>query len=457
MRISLILLLVLFTGAGLPAAQSRAVAPSARAAVASIVVTTRGGKIWRGSGFFVSADGRMLTCYHVIQDATLISVELQSGEKYSDIEVTAIAPESDLALLSVRGVRNVAFLSVSRAEPVTFWREPLEIYAHPSVVPNQRLDAKLTRDSYAISDEFRMKSGARVFRRRGVKVLPLQMFAYNGISGGPLLLRDAAVAVVLGSYDEGGSIGWAMPIAASDKMTFVRQRPRDIQNWPPLDLMGDASISTLRKEVNIGTLLADALNEYGAAVDYFATVAAAWDALIREMLPNLQRAHDRIAAEVRARGRNFIVAGNPRLEALVDTPFDAATMTRFETMFSRSASAGTRYDKAEERLHDELYNYFDRLPNISATKRLRERVEADLNRSAEKFNTWLEQVDPTPDLKPVSTTLGDYLDDSQAVLRRARASIDYDTVSATVTARRTMQEIIEQLLEQATRLPALRN
>ncbi|MBP3371622.1 MAG: trypsin-like peptidase domain-containing protein [Clostridia bacterium] len=53
-----------------------------------------------GSGVIVSSDGMILTCHHVIEDATKVTVRLRSGEQY-EAQVIASDNMSDVAILKI--------------------------------------------------------------------------------------------------------------------------------------------------------------------------------------------------------------------------------------------------------------------------------------------------------------------------------------------------------------------
>lgn len=67
----------------------------------------------QGSGFFVSADGYVVTNNHVINDAESIQVVLDDGKSY-DAEIVGSDDKTDLALLKVNADREFAFVNWSK-------------------------------------------------------------------------------------------------------------------------------------------------------------------------------------------------------------------------------------------------------------------------------------------------------------------------------------------------------
>ncbi len=92
-----------------------ALAQKARPAVVLIVGYDAGGKaIKTGSGFFISADGRLVTNCHVIDGIVNATAKLESGATYNIDGVLASSSALDLAVLKA-DARDVQFLSIEDA------------------------------------------------------------------------------------------------------------------------------------------------------------------------------------------------------------------------------------------------------------------------------------------------------------------------------------------------------
>ncbi len=68
-----------------------------------------------GSGFIVDKTGYILTNYHVIEDASRISVKLQSGEEYI-ARVIGTDEETDLAVLKIDAGRELPFIKLGNSD-----------------------------------------------------------------------------------------------------------------------------------------------------------------------------------------------------------------------------------------------------------------------------------------------------------------------------------------------------
>ena len=69
-----------------------------------------------GSGFFVSADGYIVTNNHVVQKAKTVTVTTQDG-KTLDAKVVGTDPKTDLALIKVNESGDYPFVAFSKEQP----------------------------------------------------------------------------------------------------------------------------------------------------------------------------------------------------------------------------------------------------------------------------------------------------------------------------------------------------
>jgi S1-C subfamily serine protease len=84
-------------------------------AVVQIVVSDSAGKeISLGSGFVISADGKIVTNFHVIKDAHSAIVRFSNGSSFPVTGVLAADALRDLAILKVDG-RQLAFLALANS------------------------------------------------------------------------------------------------------------------------------------------------------------------------------------------------------------------------------------------------------------------------------------------------------------------------------------------------------
>jgi hypothetical protein len=94
------LLFSIFRTADLKAPDIPEIVRKAKPAVVQIIALDQKGKpLKTGTGFFISADGNLLTNYHVVSGASSILAETPSGAVYFLNEVLSASPKTDIALL----------------------------------------------------------------------------------------------------------------------------------------------------------------------------------------------------------------------------------------------------------------------------------------------------------------------------------------------------------------------
>jgi tetratricopeptide (TPR) repeat protein len=91
----------------------RALSNAARPAVALVTVSDKAGKTVKlGNGFFVSADGRLVTNAHVVEGAVTATAKLENGATYTIQGVLKSAADKDLVLLQA-DAKGVPFLNIN--------------------------------------------------------------------------------------------------------------------------------------------------------------------------------------------------------------------------------------------------------------------------------------------------------------------------------------------------------
>ena len=156
-----------------------------------------------GSGFILEADGLIVTNYHVIDDATEITVRLSDGSEF-EAEIIGMDPQTDLALLSV---------DVDEDLPVAVLGDSDEI--------------RVGEDVVAIGNPFGLggtvTSGIVSAKGRDLSTGPYAEFlqtdaAINkGNSGGPLFNMDGEVVGVntVIFSPSGGSVGVGFAVTSN--------------------------------------------------------------------------------------------------------------------------------------------------------------------------------------------------------------------------------------------------
>jgi hypothetical protein len=231
-------------------------------------------RIGLGTGSFISSDGKVLTAFHVVDNAKSLEITY-AGKPYTSITVLALDPDHDLALLKIDDSDlHPTYLDLATSAPDFVGGEVVTIYGHSAQVFNQTIPGSISRN-LVLSQEIRdPKSNQHIFALENIPLLPLNTVIFGGLSGGPVIRDGKLIGIVSGSLTEGGSIAWAIPVTQSsiDAMKRVG-RPTGAFDWPAFRLMA-ANMHTLRAEVTLSGSLARALDQYIAITTVLSTQEA---------------------------------------------------------------------------------------------------------------------------------------------------------------------------------------
>lgn len=238
-------------------------------AVAMVLADTSDGRSRLGSGFFISADGRLLTCYDVVARASKIRV-VTNQHWTAQVIVQAIAPSRNLAVLRVTGMRaRPPFIPLA---PDTAAAPPqntaLEVYGYATWSDDaSHRPVQTTAAGWVKSSEPRHPETQRpLFTPADVDLIPLDATPGRGLCGAPVVSGGAAVGVSLGRATPGKAATWALPVKYAADLTVVERAPWRIDTWPPATLSSPAWTSPGRS-VALGAGLVEALDGFGRLMD----------------------------------------------------------------------------------------------------------------------------------------------------------------------------------------------
>ncbi len=192
-----------------PKTPSEVYAQNVEAVVAVIARYESGGSYGEssGSGFIISADGYVVTNYHVIQGATQISIMLNSGDTLA-AEVVGHESTNDVALLKMEA-EDLPYVTIGSSDALVVGDQVAAIGN-----PLGELTATLTVGYISAKD--------RILNTDGTVINMLQTDAAinSGNSGGPLFNMNGEVVGITtakysGSSNSGASIeglGFAIPM-----------------------------------------------------------------------------------------------------------------------------------------------------------------------------------------------------------------------------------------------------
>jgi len=376
-----------------------------------------------GTGFFISPDGSVLTCYHVIVGVGKLVV-VANGEWYRNVLVTAIAPDYDLATLQVQGLRDkVPFLAAVPEDPAILQNRQLKLWGNPSYRRGahpeaSRFFATTTSQNYVRAGSYRDPSNNKPLFARDIDLISVGAIIYKGVSGGPAVDGTRAVGVLSGSINEGGTEGWLIPMKYLANLHHLEKPGKNAAQmapWPVMTLMSN-SWDNLRSQAALGPALVTALDRHGEA---FNAMLTAYDQAIhtrvgpfRAELIQLQTV---TKDEIAKHGRNFPIERDKRVSALfnkLDKEMDSGMDD------DAPDPIGDAYGNAFDNLNTEFSHYMARLPktakNLQLEKTVREARHANhekmlalVDSEEKKMDAWMEEMEKKAGGDRAPTTLGD--------------------------------------------------
>lgn len=161
-----------------------------------IIYDVEGNEVATGTGFFISQDGRMITNYHVIEDAASAVIKTKNQAFYAVEGLLAYSSEGDLALLKIKAVET-PFLTLED-------KNPGEIGERVVVIGSPLgLEDTLSEGIISAKRGFDTDAG----------YLQITAPISHGSSGSPVLNRNGRVIGIatLGS-EKGQALNFAIPV-----------------------------------------------------------------------------------------------------------------------------------------------------------------------------------------------------------------------------------------------------
>jgi hypothetical protein len=186
----------ILTGQTQRASPAGAIFTQAAPSVVSVEAYNDTGQVgWKGTGFVVAPDGKILTNYHVIRNSKQAAVRLANGDTYDTVLVLDVDRRKDIAVLKIRAVDLPALrLGASGACQIG---DAVYSLSNPLGLANTL--------SEGIISGIRAMNGYRLFQITA----PIS----HGSSGGPLLNAQGEVIGITTASREGGqSLNFAIPI-----------------------------------------------------------------------------------------------------------------------------------------------------------------------------------------------------------------------------------------------------
>jgi V8-like Glu-specific endopeptidase len=151
-----------------------------------------------GSGFLVTADGEIVTNFHVIAHTKRATVRLANQDAYDTVEVIDVDKRKDVAILKIKAV-GLPFLTLGQSDSVEVGQT---VYSLSN--PLGALDLQNTL-SQGILSGIRQGDGYHYFQISA----PIS----HGSSGGPIFNSyGEVIGIAVASLEEGQNLNFAVPI-----------------------------------------------------------------------------------------------------------------------------------------------------------------------------------------------------------------------------------------------------
>jgi hypothetical protein len=192
-----------------------AIAKAANGAIVTIVMANNEKPIAQGTGFLVSADGVILTNYHVIETGNVAIVKFPDDTAFRVDGVLAADRVHDLAIIKVHG-KTFPTLTLGNSDRVQVGEEVVAI--------GNPLGLELTVSNGILS-------GIRTVEKEGGRFLQVTAPISHGSSGGPLFNMAGEVIGITTLFLKGGeNLNFAIPV--NDAKRLLRNQTAKLQKLP---------------------------------------------------------------------------------------------------------------------------------------------------------------------------------------------------------------------------------
>src|SRR5713226_10638697 len=190
-------------------------AKAANGAIVTIIAAANDKPIARGTGFLVSAEGVIVTNYHVIETGNVAVVKFPDDTAFLVDGVLATDKVRDLAIIKIHG-KPFRTLALGDSDDIQVGEEVVAI--------GNPLSLESTVSNGIIS-------GLRTSKEQGGKFLQTTAPISPGSSGGPLFNMRGDVVGINTLYLEGGAnLNFAIPV--NDAKLLLLNQSAKLQNLP---------------------------------------------------------------------------------------------------------------------------------------------------------------------------------------------------------------------------------
>lgn len=168
-----------------------------------------------GTGVIVTEDGYILTNKHVIEGATAISVVLDDGTTYKDVEVTAVDSLNDIAFLKIKDVSGLTPATLGDSKTVTVGQQVVAIGNALGEYQNSVTSGVVSGTGRTLTATDSTGSTSEQLS----DMIQTDAAINSGNSGGPLInAAGQVIGINTATSSSAENLGFAIPIAAAKGM-----------------------------------------------------------------------------------------------------------------------------------------------------------------------------------------------------------------------------------------------
>lgn len=182
----------------------------------------KGNQLSSGTGFFIDKKGHILTCSHVVQDASHVYIEIPNeGKMQYKAQVLGICPFFDIAIIRILDYQNTHCCTLDKAighsEDHAAVKSGDETYA---------LGFPLGQDNLKVTKGIVSGQQQRMYQ--------IDTPINPGNSGGPLLKNGKVIGINGAGIILANNIGYAVPIARYFLVKDLMYKPKRLIHYPEL-------------------------------------------------------------------------------------------------------------------------------------------------------------------------------------------------------------------------------
>lgn len=208
-----------------------AIAKAANGAIVTIIMAANDEPIAQATGFLVSADGVIVTNYHVIETGNVAIVKFPDNTAFPVDGVLAFDKVRDLAVIKIHG-RGFRTLVLGNSDRVQVGEEVVAI--------GNPLSLESTVSNGIVS-------GVRTDKEAGGKLLQVTAPITHGSSGGPLFnMMGEVVGITTLGFEGAGNLNFAIPV--NDAKRLLMNRSATLQSLPNEEEEAPTKVSKTRED-----------------------------------------------------------------------------------------------------------------------------------------------------------------------------------------------------------------